>query len=933
LTALLRAEEIPAFVALLRAGPGHDVEESLPGFGGFDHAIVFVPGAPALWIDPTEPFARAGELPEGDQGRLALVASPDSQALLRLPEAPAGENREVQTREVFLADNGLGRMRLTSDTSGEPARTLRHLVAESSGEAVHQRMEEYFTASELSRAKKLKSFAAADPADLSRPFRLEMETDQSSRCATDRREAVVGIPLVEVLARLPAEIRSEEGEKEKTSRRADYRLREPFVIEVHYRIAPPAGFAPRELPQSRTRALGTATLAESYAAGPDGSVTATLCFDSGKRRLAPQELAALRAAYQALAHEKTVLLAFDQVGEAHLAAGRVREALAEFRRLAAAAPAKAQPHVRLARALLEGGMGTAARAEARRAVALEPRSAEAQATLGWVLEHDDIGRRFGRGFDRAGALAAYRAAKQLDAADQEIRAELAFLLEHDAEGRQFAPRADLAGALAEHRALRDETKSEGVADRIALDLLWLGKPAEAREVLQGTKRLPLALVATALTDGPAAAAREAERREGGAEARLEALKGAAGVLTLLRHYGEAAALLATAGKSSPQAASLLAEAGVLQKARRYEELQIGMGEPAGVARRMLLNLFAPVDGKRDFTALLARRVVEWTRGDPHSWSEIPGWAQESVRRLGLPPEVVLDLALAQAETVVEGDDALGHRVELRVTAGEAKQSWVVFVVREGSEYRLAAFEGVTESLAAEALRRVQAKDWPGARRWLDWTWPTSPVAAGDDPLTAPLVTLLWHKGVAASEEETRCAAAALGAGSPHDDLEPVLTRCREAEKDRLRQAAFDLALATAHRAHQRPAEALAAARRLRAAWPASDLAFQQEIAMLAGLDRWGEMRRTAEERLAARPDDRATLRALLAVAMHQGDFAAIHRLEERLTRAGSPSAQDLNQFAWAALMRGGVAEGDLDVARRATTLAEYKSYASLHTLA
>ena len=96
LTALLRASDIPAYVALLNAGEDDlDVEASLPGFGLFNHAIVIVPGTPALWIDPTDPYARAGELPTSDQGRLALVASPTATELMRTPEATAADNRVV----------------------------------------------------------------------------------------------------------------------------------------------------------------------------------------------------------------------------------------------------------------------------------------------------------------------------------------------------------------------------------------------------------------------------------------------------------------------------------------------------------------------------------------------------------------------------------------------------------------------------------------------------------------------------------------------------------------------------------------------------------------------------------------------------------------------------------------------------------------------
>jgi hypothetical protein len=87
--ALLREIGVPAYVALLRAGTPEEILPELPGigFGGFDHAIVHVPGSPALWIDATDPTAPLGELPTMAQGRLALVASPETQGLVRTPVA------------------------------------------------------------------------------------------------------------------------------------------------------------------------------------------------------------------------------------------------------------------------------------------------------------------------------------------------------------------------------------------------------------------------------------------------------------------------------------------------------------------------------------------------------------------------------------------------------------------------------------------------------------------------------------------------------------------------------------------------------------------------------------------------------------------------------------------------------------------------------
>ena len=93
LAAALRAEGIPAHVALLRPGTGRDIEPTLPGMGMFSHAIVYVPGEPPLWIDPTDRWARPGELPLLDQGRRALVAAAETEDLVETPLSVSSDQR------------------------------------------------------------------------------------------------------------------------------------------------------------------------------------------------------------------------------------------------------------------------------------------------------------------------------------------------------------------------------------------------------------------------------------------------------------------------------------------------------------------------------------------------------------------------------------------------------------------------------------------------------------------------------------------------------------------------------------------------------------------------------------------------------------------------------------------------------------------------
>ena len=106
LVAALRASGIDAYLALLSAGDDEDVSPELPGFGMFDHAIVYVPGVRGgadLWIDATAEYARVGTLPAQDSNRLALIIRPGTSALTRTPVAaldrqPPGRDARILPR-------------------------------------------------------------------------------------------------------------------------------------------------------------------------------------------------------------------------------------------------------------------------------------------------------------------------------------------------------------------------------------------------------------------------------------------------------------------------------------------------------------------------------------------------------------------------------------------------------------------------------------------------------------------------------------------------------------------------------------------------------------------------------------------------------------------------------------------------------------------
>jgi hypothetical protein len=739
LIAALRALDIPAYAALLDAGDEQqDVEQGLPGFGGFNHAIVVVPGTPSIWIDPTDRFARAGELPTDDQGRLALIASPTAAGLVRTPEAEAAENRAVKIHEFFLADLGSARAVETDEYWGASERDLRAFYTSEDPEQLRDAVAEYVRKEYL--AKDVSAYDHANPLDLSRPFRLRFETRDTRRALTDEKGAAVAIRPAALFDQLPDEVAGQAREKPAKARLSDYYFSRPFTIEAIYRVVPAPGFAPQPLPANRVRGLGTATLSEEYAAGAGGAVTATLRLDTGKRRISAAELEQLRAAVGEVAAARPTVIRFSQVGETDLAAGRVREAIAEFQREATVEPKKGLPHCRLARALLAGGLGEAARQEAERATRLEPRSATAWRTLAWVLQHDGLGRRFAAGFDRTGALAAYRKARGLDPDDELARAELAIVLEHDAQGRRYAGGADLAAAIAEYQALRADLKSKAMDDNLLVALLRAGRFAElqalAAEIDDTPGRDALRLAATAAAAGTEAAVREAERRPADPAARAQALEAAAQELVAMRRYDAAAALLARAAQQSHDAAALLARADALRRARQHEEVPLPAADPASAAKRFLLAALADPPAADSTLTLLSRGLGEsLSPAARRELAEAPRrGTRQAVQRDGLSADVRQDLVLAAWRASVQGDDKTGYRVEISSTVGESPGRTAFFVVPEGGEYRIAGLGDAPATLGFEALRRLRARDLPGARQWLDWASEEVQLAAAAGPV-------------------------------------------------------------------------------------------------------------------------------------------------------------------------------------------------------
>jgi transglutaminase-like putative cysteine protease/tetratricopeptide (TPR) repeat protein len=940
LAAMLRVANIPAYIALLNAGSREDVAPDLPGMGMFDHAIVYVPGPPDLWIDATDEYARLGEIPNVDQGRRALIARPGSTDLLHTPVSSSADNVLIEKREVYLAENGPARIIETSQPHGSSESSYRRDYADKQNKAAKDGLTNYVKSQYL--AEKLDRIDRSDPTDFSKQFELVLESDHAKRGVTDLNVAAVAIRFEGLFSLLPADLRQREkqedkadkdsGQKPKKKRTADYQLPEAFVTEWHYSIAPPAGFRPKPLPSNAQLSLGPCTLTEEFAGDKDGVVHATLRFDTVKRRLTASEATELRNKVVQLIAGEPILIYFEPVGQTLVSQGKVREALQSYRELIALHPKEAVHHLQIAAVLLTAGLGEAARAEALTAVKLEPTSALAEKTLADILEYDMVGRRLRPGSDYAGAEVAFRAAEKLDPDDKTTVANLAVLLEYNHWGLRYGPGARLKEALVEYRKLTPEKIAEfGMQNNIPFALFYDGQFVEARKAAEVLNPQPIALIVAceAALNGSSAALAEARKRTGQEEQFKQIAAAAGQMLVNLRKYPQGADL-EEAGASGNTASDTAAYAALYRKTVPREQLKFS-DDPSGAALRFIVLTDDPgltpdqlrsVSSRNGARALVTSDVLDGLV------KEAKGTLSQKARN-GDFADVGLDLQLTRAQPKIEGNDSTGYKVILWPSYGKSAR----YIVKEDGHYKLLGTSRDEEGVGIEVLERLSANDLAGARVLLDWLREDWHLAGGDDPLSSAAFPRTWTKGKEADATTMKVAAASILTW--YKQTAPQGLAILEPAKDSARNDAEKvnilLAVLNGYSNLDEYDKALAVAADLARQYPESERAFLAQTFNLRALGRSEEADGLAAERLKRIPGDPVAMRVLVYNATTRGDYGKAHALAQNIIDEGKGEAQDLNRIAWDSLFTGKVELSDIEDALKGAQLGNNNS-SILHTL-
>lgn len=935
LVALLRKVGISAHVALLNASTAEDTIASLPGAQQFNHAIVYIPGKTALWIDPTSSYTRVGDLPVGVEGRLALVADGKSNLLIPTHLSRAADNRYKETRVVYLPPAGKAKVVETSESYGAIESKIRWHAASLSEAKLRKELEAYSKRLYLAKEVPVVRWTATD--DYSVPFGYHIEVAKSRHGVTEDTDTSSVLDTDILFNWLPRELRP--GKDAKTvARRQPLYLVSPYSAELNYRIIGPPGFELRALPKNTTVNLGPARFSVTYRHNAkENEVFVSTRFSTEKRVYSPAEVDAFRKAWRAL-DNKTPTVSFQNEAFLSLQNGKIKEAVTKARAVVARYPKEPVHRGRYAMVLLKAGFGIHAHQEAKKAVALAPESIWLQRTLSWVLQHDEIGRRFGRGFDREGSLAALRRAKKLDPKDVSSRVHLAFLLQHDSEGRRFAPRANAKEAVVEYRALRDELKLNDYDDDLMIGLLRLEDYAGVRKLLKtlapSFERQVVEMTAIAAVDGAQAAVDYARRTKYGQE-ELAKLMGST-MLTLLqnRRYAAAVSLvqLYAPDKNAGQFATIF---GGL---KRYDGSKFERDTPENFVRRFMARLMSGTMMPEDLPRWLAdvnslevselRKVKQLMAAGTRD----PNWS-----RMGGRPEMMLDMLNSLSHYKTDGSSKLGYRVRMSKPGAPTSALLSLYVVKTKRGLRLAAAGGDWGGIGREVLRHLWAGRLAAAHQWLDWS-------LEEAVQKAPYLHFgkFWRHGKKADKQTVAVAAAVLHTQAERRIDPKVIAILEEAAKAYRKNKApakvrwiIESSLATALASTDRNRELLAAVDKWDENNPNEKSRFHYREKALLALGRYPELAKLAQNRLEEYPNDQLATWARMKVAMEGSkDYKRARQILRGHAKVGTAgSASAYNTAAWLALFSSPLDKTAIKDAEQAHSLSSGKNAYVLDTLA
>lgn len=956
---------LDAHLALLRAGEPSDIDPQLPGFGLFDHAIVFIGGKQQLWIDATAENARIGTLPLEDQGKHALVIDASSMALVTTPESTAVDNRIIHRVDIQLKENGNGDIRETAEAYGSLELVMRSVFG-GDDHQLRAALERF--AKNSFGAKTLGAFSVTHKGDFSQPFRVSIEARDSSAASTRLDQAIVRLSNALLFEELPYLLRASGNQlAEEKSRQHDFVLREPYHAEVHFNISAPPGFKANQVPPSQTSRADGASYTAAVRRSSDGAIQIDYEFEIQKRRWTPTEFERLRAQMRKLSGGGVQLVVFSHTAADLVAVGKTADALRLAREDALQHPASALAQMRFAQLLMNSGAGAAAIEAAKKAVALDSHLSPAWLTLGYAYEHDSFGRLRAGDWNPVEAEKVLRKAIELDQSDLEPQMELAIVLEHNSAGERYSGGARLTESVTLYRQLLIKGPNPVIMQNLVVALMHLGRYREAQEELDslaGQAAHPVFSIAlTALTDSPDAAIIKSQNAPADEAVRAQQLAAAAITLAELREYNAAHPLLEAAQRIG-YTQVFLQNVAQFTRCKRYEKVLLPDDDPQSVVQRFLVLAARTSSSREELAALLSKHAdaPHWQARLQHVRAQL-AFLHTVMRTTGGSSDAIADLILNYSKLQTAGADPAQSSTpssnpplaakSSRVTTtyvravpvpsapvyvvtmmGQVKTGLVMFfVVREDGHSRLLATGDGLESIGRIALDALAKGDLTRAQQWLDSAKDRAlPESTREDK--GPAFRYLW----AGTAPETRnavwaraAAASLIGTYTGSPEAISILKQIFEHPAPYMDREDITFALCETLRKAQRWRELRDYSQTLLKSRSYQAPAFRFLGEALVALQQWADLAKAADARLATKTKEKAAYQFAAIAAMGRGDFNSAGKSLELARNAFYASiAPEKILEAWNAILARKVSDdlfAGIDLNNQSNLMSEGPEYA------
>ena len=728
------------------------------------------------------------------------------------------------------------------------------------------------------------------------------------------------------------------------SRKHNMAIYEPYSAEVEYRIFAPTGFKIRKDYKSKSVKLGPAILDFAYSVEKENGkdvYVATYKFNTVKGIYSPSEVINFRNEVRDLAKKFYFEFEFDNIGFSYLNQGKIKLALNQFKMLIKNDPNEYINHVYMTKALLKAGFGEAAVQEAQLAVKLSPKSVRAHAALGFALEHDAIGRRFGKGFDKEKAKSVYKTAIELDPTDEIARISLAILLEHDLSGKRYSKKADLKGAIKHYKILHEQVGENEYDTNLMITMAMAG---EFDELIKFTDKLEVSynkilyyLIALAATKGSETAIKEAAELVSNSSERNKILKQISAYLLGARLYSEAADILVAASKGEQNAYMDVARAGYLKKITPVENIKMSMDNPISAATMIKYKISQKDMTKKQYENLLSKEFMICKDLNLYEQRILENYTASSVfgKLTGLPDSTMFDLFFSNINTKQDGDIKTGFRLkmELSTLTGVIKDN--IYLVKEDDFYKIRAFTKNYSDFGHIALTHLQNSQIESSLKWLNWLYDNIENLTFSKDTSPYLFKRIWKLSDKNNKNHIKQAAAVIMSNGVCTSKKSISILKKEIkkEKDKNKNEIMQLALLHALFISKNYKELLSTVSKIDLKPDDSPFYYRLKSFAMRTLGKdVSEVKKEIEKVLEKNKDIYLTLE-LADIFRYENKINESVNILKKLLETETTNSYIYNKIAWTMLFLKEYPDEMLTFATKANTLTKFSSDKILHTLA